>query len=108
MFLTWEQSTRALKKVKGNFFNFGVDFMGYLVHYRSMNVMCTLDVESNSLTVFRVNCLVATVKYCGGEQPEITLFAGQDKLLTLTLGDLEIIQDNWSQLQELRESAKKC
>lgn len=71
-----------------------------------MNVMCKLDVEDNSLMVLQDGRIVGIVKE-GKEQPEITLFSNQDGLLTLTLGDLAIIQDNWNQLQELRETAKK-
>lgn len=71
-----------------------------------MNVTCDLAVANNSLTVRQCGRLVGIVNE-GKEQPEIILFSDQNGLLTFTLGDLAIIQDNWNQLQELREAAKK-
>jgi hypothetical protein len=72
---------------------------------KRMNVSCHLSPPHNSLAVYRGNDLVAMASE-GVEGPEVTIFGNKDSLRVLTFNDLDIIIDNWNQMQEMRTEAR--
>ena len=67
---------------------------------------CTMVVETNTVFAWREKELVAMVVEEGGE-PQMTVYGNRDAMRVLSFCDLEIIQDNWNQLQEMRRSEEK-
>ena len=66
-----------------------------------MNVYCVIRIASNVLEVYKEYNLVAVVSE-GVNGPELTVYGNTDSLRVLTFNDLDIIMDNWNQMQELR------
>lgn len=73
-----------------------------------INVTCTIVLTTNTVMVWRDGGLVGMVMEKGGE-PELQVFGQRDSLRWFSFCDLEIIRDNWNQLQEMRavETLKK-
>jgi len=65
-----------------------------------MNVHCQIWEEDNRLKVYRQHTLIGVVTNTGGD-PVLTLQLGVEKL---SFGDMEIIMDNWNQMQEMRSA----
>lgn len=72
------------------------------------NVTCTIVLNTNTVFVWKTEGveLVAMVMEGGDGEAEMTVYGNQDGLRVLTLNDVEIIQDNWNQLQEMRKLAE--
>ena len=71
-----------------------------------INVTCRIVPETNSIFVWRDGSLVGLVEEVGGEA-ELTVYGVPNKPTVLSFNDLEIIQDNWNQLQEIMRELKK-
>jgi len=65
------------------------------------HVTCTLVEKTNTVMVWREGELVGMVTEVGGE-PQLTIYGVSNKPLVLSFNDLEIIEDNWNALQEMR------
>ena len=67
------------------------------------NVSCTVVEATNTVFVWgERNDLVAMVTAGEGGEAELTIYGVPNKPTVLSFNDLEIIQDNWNQLQEMR------
>lgn len=67
-----------------------------------MNVHCQIWEYENRLKVYRQRALVGVVTNTGGD-PMLKLQLGVEEL---SFNDMEIIKDNWNQMQELRSELK--
>jgi len=68
-----------------------------------MNVHCQIWEEENRLKVYRQHTLIGVVTNTGGD-PVLTLQLGVEKL---SFSDMEIIMDNWNEMQNLRQTLDK-
>ena len=62
-----------------------------------------MDVNGNTILVTCGVVRVAEVRLGLGGEPEMTEWGHNDLERTITFNDLEIIQDNWNQLQEMQK-----
>lgn len=76
------------------------------------NVACILLPHSNIygttpvVEVYRDEVLVGVVECAeNAEEPTMTIFGRDNGKAYLTLGDMDIIQDNWNQLQEMQKKS---
>lgn len=69
------------------------------------NVRCKLVPTTNTVFVFRDARLVAMVTEVEGE-PRMVFYGGLNNAVEVSFNDLEIIQDNWNQLQEYRKEIR--
>lgn len=74
---------------------------------QSTQFSCTVHPEESKVRIFRGGNPIGYLSdaFSSGD-PRLSLLSNQDGVAAITLGELEIIQDNWNFLQEkLRETA---
>lgn len=81
----------------------------YIVAINDMtNVTCLMNPETNTLRVYRDKRLLGIVSDLENDNnPSMEVFSNRDGLAYMSLNDMEIIMDNWNNMQELRKKNEK-